>query len=592
MKTKLQSGFTLMEMIVAIGIFMVLLVGVIGLYSLLVRSVKAGREQTVLAGLAADYLEIVKNLPYSQVGTATGNPNGTLADQNNPISTVIEATTYQIYYEVTYIDDPADGLVLSGTDPAPDDYKQIKMYIKNTTTSSVTAFSTNVTPKGLEGTVNAGALLVKVFDAQGQPIANAPVHIENIARTILLDRTTDSAGNWIEVGLPQGTNGYHIVVAKPGYSTDQTYPLSAGNPNPTKPDPTILNGQVTQVSFSIDKLSNLTIKTLNSTCGALSNVNLNISGAKLIGTSPTVLKFNSDLTSAAGQVALSNIEWDNYTPTLLPNQNLMVLGTSPIQQISVLPGASQTYSMILGTQTPNSFWVYVKDAATSNALEDATVSLHKDLPVKDYSAITGGSVWLQSDWTGGSGQSNYVLTNRYFSDDGNIDTSVLPAALRLKKISGNYVSSGQLISSTFDTGGSSKYTTVSWQPTSQNPSTTMRLQIATNNDNATWDYKGPDGTAATFYTVAGTNIAPVHNNDRYVRYKVFLDTTDNNETPVLTNLGLNYIAGCFTPGQVSFPGLTAGSDYTLTVSLAGYQNFIADHLTISGNQSLEVLMSP
>ena len=60
-------------------------------------------------------------------------------------------------------------------------------------------------------------------------------------------------GNWIEVGLPPSVNGYHIVVTKPGYSTDQTYPITPQNPNPTKPDATIMSGQVTQVSIVTDR---------------------------------------------------------------------------------------------------------------------------------------------------------------------------------------------------------------------------------------------------------------------------------------------------------------------------------------------------
>ncbi|MEO8065840.1 MAG: ice-binding family protein [Candidatus Doudnabacteria bacterium] len=809
------AGFTLIEIVVAIAIFGVLLVGVIGLFNVMSKSVKAGREQTTLSGLAANYLEIIRNLPYSQVGTINGNPNGTLADSISPITSVIEGVSYQIYYEVTYIDDPADGTVLAGTDAAPDDYKQIKMNIKNLTTGKVSSFSTNVTPKGLEGTANAGALFVKVFNAVGQPVVNASVHIQNIAGTIILDRTTDALGNWIEVGLPPGVNIYHVVVTKTGYSTDQTYPITVANPNPTKPDPTIVNGVVTQVSFSIDLLSNLIIRTLNQFCAPLSGVGVNVAGAKLIGTSPNVYKFNSNLTSAIGQILMNNIEWDTYTPTLLTGQNLMVLGTSPIQEISVLPGSSgvatgggpatagyqalgsasgfgalagaavvggtgvgssvagdvgsvagttnfppstltgtvhtndsvvtsgladlltaitayqamgpgtvltgdmtlhgpfapgvysypssggitgnivldgggdpnakfiflfgstlttaagstvtlqngalsdnvswvigssatigatntfagnilavtsitfgagssfvgralaqggsvtlavggvinsgasvgasstQTFTMILGTQTTNSLRVIVKDQAMGTALEGAAVHLRKgDSTPQDYYGTTAGSVWVQSDWTGGSGQTDFVNKTRYFSDDGNIDINSNPTGVRLRKVTGQHLPSGQLVSSTFDTGAASNFTNITWQPTSQNPATTLRFQIATNNDNLTWNYKGPDGTAATYYTVSGTNIAAIHDNDRYVRYKVFEDTSDDKYTPVLTSLAVNYVSGCFTPGQVSFGSLTAGNNYDLDITLAGYQTAIVNNLDIFGNQTITVLMNP
>jgi prepilin-type N-terminal cleavage/methylation domain-containing protein len=588
-----RAGFTLIEMVVAVAVFAVLLVGVVGLISMMGRSVKASREQTVLASLAANYLEVVRNLPYSQVGTVSGNPTGSLPDQANAINATIENTGYSIYYEVTYIDDPADGTIAAGTDSSANDYKQIKMYIRNNATTVVRSFSTNVTPKGLEGTVNAGALSIKVFDAQGQPVPNASVAITNTSGTLSLNRSTDSSGNWIEVGLPAGVNKYHVVVTKSGYSSDQTYPITVSNPNPVKPDPTITNGTVTQVSFAIDLLSNLTIRTLDAVCAPLGGINVNVQGSKLIGTTPDVLKYNADLTSSAGQIAMDNLEWDTYTPTLKAGQNLMVLGTSPIQEISVLPGASQTFTMILGTQTANSLLVIVKDNSTGNAIEGAAVNLHKGGSVpQDYYGTTGGSVWLQNDWTGGSGQTDFTNKTRYFSDDGNVDINSVPTGLRLKKVTGQYLPAGEMTSSTFDTGAASNFTTLTWQPTSQDPATALKFQIASNNDNATWNFLGPDGTAATYYTVSGTNISAVHDGNRYVRYKAFLSTSSNSKTPVLTGVSINYVSGCFTPGQVSFGSLTAGNNYDLNVTMSGYSNFTASNLNISGNQMIEVLMSP
>jgi prepilin-type N-terminal cleavage/methylation domain-containing protein len=590
-----KRGFTLIETAVAVLIFAILLVGVVSLFSVLSRSVKAVREQTVITTLASNYLEIARNMPYGDIGTVNGNPAGALADETNPVVEIMEGTTYNIFYEVTYIDDAADGTALLGTDPAPSDYKQLKMFIRNTATSVVRSFLTTATPQGLEGMSGAGALVITVFNAEGEPVPNASVSIQNtiVNPQIFLNRTTNAQGQWVEVGLPPSINGYHIVVTKNGYSSDQTYPITVQNPNPIKPDATITVGQITAVSFSIDLLSNLTIRTLNKFCQSLSGVGVNVLGSKLIGVNPEVHKYNQNLTSSGGQIAMNNIEWDTYTPTLLTGQNLMVLGTSPIQKITVLPGTSQTFTMILDTQSTNSLLVVVKDAATGAALEGATVHLRLGGSTpQDYYGTTGGSVWVQKSWKGGSGQADFVNVTRYFSDDGNIDINSNPTGVRLRKVSGRYMASGQLISSTFDTGAASNFTTLTWQPTSQNPATTLKFQLASNNDNATWDFVGPDGTSGTYYTVSGSNIAPVHDGDRYMRYKVFESTTDTRYTPVLTSMNINYVSGCFTPGQVSFGSLTAGNNYDLDVSLAGYQTTTINNLSIFGNQSIEVLLSP
>ena len=531
----------------------------------------------------------MRNLPYSSVGTINGNPPGNLQDQSNPSTTTIEGITYRIYYEVTYIDDPADGTILLGTDPKPDDYKQVKMFIQNSGTNQTTTFITNVSPKGLESLNNAGALLIKVFDANGQPISGASIQIDNMVLNpdLHLTRSSDATGQWIEVALPASANSYHITVTKAGYSTDQTYPITVQNPNPTKPDATIVNGVVTQVSFSIDLLSNLNIKTLDQTCQPISGVGVNVQGAKLIGTNPNVYKFNQNFTSAAGLIGLTNIEWDTYTPTLLTGQSVMVYGTSPIQQITVLPGTTQTFTLILGPATTNSILIIVKDAGTNTALEGASVHLQKGGSVpQDYYGTTGGSVWNQADWTGGGGQANWSNTSKYFSDDGNVDINSVPTGLRLLKVTGRYVASGSLESSTFDTGAASNFTTLTWQPTSQSAGTTLKFQVASNTDNATWNYKGPDGTSSTYYTVSGTtiNLGKHDSDDGYIRYKAFLSTTDDKNTPVLTSIAANYVSGCFTPGQVVFPDLTSGNNYTLYVSLAGYTTQTINSLDINGNQ--------
>ena len=118
---------------------------------------------------------------------------------------------------------------------------------------------------------------------------------------------------------------------------------------------------------------------------------------------------------------------------------------------------------------------------------------------------------------------NFSDPTKYFDDDGNVSVSGVPTGVRLAKIGNSYAASGYLTSSTFDTGTSqSNYTTLSWNPTSQNASTTLKFQIATNNDNATWSYVGPDGTNATYYTTPNSSIASANDNSRYLRYRAYL----------------------------------------------------------------------
>ncbi len=68
--------------------------------------------------------------------------------------------------------------------------------------------------------------------------------------------------------------------------------------------------------------------------------------------------------------------------------------------------------------------------------------------------------------------------------------------------------------------------------------TNLRLQVATNNDNATWNYLGPDGTTASFFEpAAALDLTQI--NARYFRFKAFF-TGDGVATPILFDVKVNY----------------------------------------------------
>jgi hypothetical protein len=115
--------------------------------------------------------------------------------------------------------------------------------------------------------------------------------------------------------------------------------------------------------------------------------------------------------------------------------------------------------------------------------------------------------------------------------------------------------------------------------------------VATNNDDATWNFVGPDGTSATYYTVPGSMLSATNNDTRYLRYRAYLDTVDPVETPVLSNVTVNYVSGCFAPGQAMFAGLTADVNYQLLISMTGYQSQTVSSLNIAGNNVLQITLS-
>lgn len=584
-----RAGFSLITTMVAVAIFAMLAIAAYDLEVAATKALRAYREKEDVAALADQYIEIARNLPYSEVGTLSGNPHGILPDQPNEVTISRNGATYDVYYVVNYVNDPA----ASTTENSTEDYKQLKVIVTNPSDGLVVPFVTTIIPQGLS-TVSGGVLSVQVINADGQPVPDAQLTISNnsVSPAINVTRTTNSSGDWVEVGLPASANSYQLSATKNGYSTDETYASTQQNPNPTKPQSTVVNGQTTSVSFSIDQESSLTVNTVNQSCLPISGVGLQIEGTKLIGTDPNVYKFDNTYTSnASGEVALSPIEWDTYTPSVT-SPSYMIYGSSPIQQIDLLPGTSQQSTLVLGPATANSLLVIVKDSSTGNPIQGATVQLESTSPSYNSSELTAGSILYQNNWSAGAGQYDFSTSTEYYSDNGEIDTQTLPTGVRLKQFAGQYASSGELTSSSFDTGtASTSYTTLFWNPTSQSASSSIEFQIATNNDDQTWNFVGPDGTANTYYTVPGTTINAAQSGNRYLRYEMFLASASTSTTPVASNVTVNYVSGCASPGQAMFAGLSGGSNYTLVVSMPGYQSQTIPNITIGGYNTLQVQLS-
>jgi SprB repeat len=135
--------------------------------------------------------------------------------------------------------------------------------------------------------------------------------------------------------------------------------------------------------------------------------------------------------------------------------------------------------------------------------------------------------------------------------------------------------SGNLVSGVRDAspavGFTPVWTTLSW--TAAVPTgTAVQLQVAaSNNASGPFNFTGPDGTAATFFTTSGAALSQF-NGFRYLKYTAFLDAGINATTPVLHDVAacLHYVhllsATITSSSNVSCNG---GSNGSATVSASG-----------------------
>ncbi len=567
-----NRGISIAETVIATAIFSIVGISLYEVASQLTRLTRVSRDEIAATALAQEEFEKIRNLPYASIGIQNGIPQGVL-----PRTQTIErdGISFALTRTVRNIDDPFDGTI-SGTpqDTSPADYKLVEINLSCPTCrgSRDLSFSSYFTPKNSEGTSDNGALFIQVFDANGQPIQGAHVHIENtsVDPDVVIDETTNATGMLQLVDAPPGRKKYKITVTKNGYSTQRTMGDEEIS-NPIKPHATVNREQVTQISFIIDRLSTLNIHSTTSTCSSVANTPFTLTGSKLISTRPDTPKYSqSTQTDINGALILPDMEWDTYTIT--ENAPEYVLsGSLPITPFTLSPNSTQDLTIVLAPSTPRNLLITIIDNATSLPLAGSTVALTKQ--GFQETLITGRGFITQTAWHGGAGQSLFSDTTKYFTDDGNISLSTPNGELRLKQTLGIYASSGWLESSTFDTGSASNFYELVWQPLDQPPQTgqnAVRFQLASNNDQQTWDFVGPDGTSQTYYTASDRTISSVHNNTRYFRYKLFLSTANTNYTPNIADISFTFTSQCVPSGQVLFSNL-AQDRYTATVTKTGYQ---------------------
>jgi len=379
MKHANQKGFTLVEMLVGSAVFVVVALAAYQAFGVLMDITLSARIKVAATELANERFEIIRNLPYNDVGIVAGLPVGKIVRVQNIIR---DNYSFTVQTTIRSVDDPFDGKIESNpTDTSPADYKLVDLDITcpNCKNFSALNFTTLIAPHALETASNNGALFIKVFDTAGIPLVGTSVHIVNTNTNpdTIVDEITDNNG-WVKiVDAPPGTNAYNIIATKSGFTTDQTYPLGGiAGATPINPDATVVVQQVTQASLLIDKISLLNVSTVDNTCAALPNIGFSLTGTKLIGT-PAVLKYPTQnfTTSISGIYIFSNLEWDTYS-VLLTSSSYDLAGTTSLPSFSINPSENINLQIIAVPHINKALLVSVEDSS-GNAINDASIRLQK-----------------------------------------------------------------------------------------------------------------------------------------------------------------------------------------------------------------------
>lgn len=263
-----EEGFSLLETIIGAALMLLVFLSIFGVIQMGMKLVVQSKARVTALALANQKIELVRNLPYDKIGTIGGIPPGSIPETETIVRNKI---TYTVKTTVVYVDDPFDNLFPN--DSLATDYKRIKVKVSwSGPGGGEVVLQTDATPKGIETTGGGGIISVLVFDANGQPVPQADIHLENSTTSPPIDAhyQTNDQGRLFIPGAPACNDCYKITAAKSGYSSERTYAvgelvrgISLATPN--KPFVSVLEGQLSEVSFSIDRLSVKTVQTIKYT---------------------------------------------------------------------------------------------------------------------------------------------------------------------------------------------------------------------------------------------------------------------------------------------------------------------------------------
>lgn len=259
------EGFSLIETIVGIALLLIVFVSIFGVAQIGIKLVGQSGARITATALANQKIELSRNLPYNQVGTIGGIPNGSILETETMVRNKI---TFTVKTTIVFVDDSFDNLFPN--DPLPTDYKRIKVKVFWPGILGNPVFlQTDIAPKGIETTGSGGIVSILVFDANGQLVPQADIQIENtdVSPPINVHYQTNDQGRLFIPGSPVCNDCYKITATKTGYSLERTYAVNEQVrgitlATPNKPLVSVLEDKMSEVSFTIDRLSAKTVETI------------------------------------------------------------------------------------------------------------------------------------------------------------------------------------------------------------------------------------------------------------------------------------------------------------------------------------------
>ncbi|OGI39128.1 MAG: hypothetical protein A2374_05120 [Candidatus Moranbacteria bacterium RIFOXYB1_FULL_44_23] len=377
-----KKGFSILEVVAATFIFSIVTITIYGSFSAGMKSLAQSKHRIAATKLANEKMEIIRNMPYSDVGTQGGVPEASLIQEE----TIWRSNQkFNVRTNVIYVDDVLDG-VAGGTpnDTVSRDYKEARIEVTwgEVSWGKGVVLVSRFVPDGVESESGGGTFVLNVIDSTGQGISGADVHIENSEVDPQVDTAmeTDSTGSILLAGMPAGDRNYKISVSKEFFENISTLP-----PFPaTAYDPTDIHGSVEEGGLSSKTIISdqtgtvgITSEDLNS--NLVPEMDFHLEGGRIIGTtreapSQPVFECDQDFaTDGSGGLTLENMSPGNYTVDFAESGYTLIGTEAPLLHFSLAPAQSINVTLLVVSSSINSLIASVKNPTTDEPIKGASV---------------------------------------------------------------------------------------------------------------------------------------------------------------------------------------------------------------------------
>lgn len=343
--TKNERGFTLVELVTALGVFSVIAISILGLYTSLVSTTIIMKQKSIALSLANNHVEYLKSLPYTSLAVTGGSIYSPSPIPSTTTKTV-DRFNYTVKTSINYVDNAFDGCAnypseaikqkycrnypapsgAPNPDSNPQDYKIAHVTVYGRNNTKLAELDTQIAARVAETSTTTGALFVYVIDDNGNPVSGANARVQNttVSPALDLNDSTDSNGLAVFYGLTPDSSGYDYVLtaSKANYSTLKTIAPS-GTLQPTYSNQQVLTQQSSYATLVIKPqgVNSLLIETTDTAGSPLSSVKTYIKGGYKSYTSTSNTAYYYDTispsdtrptTDATGLVSLSNLVPGSY----------------------------------------------------------------------------------------------------------------------------------------------------------------------------------------------------------------------------------------------------------------------------------------